>query len=134
MGAWDDEPLGSARLELREGVLLLRPEDAVFDAMLAGWEKQQRGGRRLDQSTVDARKAVVRRLMGFTNDYPWRWSASDLDDWMADLVMQQRLARSTLLNYQGAIRLFCDYVTSPALPVGRRVPEALWYPPDPNLP
>lgn len=39
MGVREDLPPGSARLELREGVLLLRPEDAVLDAMVSGWEK-----------------------------------------------------------------------------------------------
>ena len=33
VGARDDEPPGSARLELPEGVRLLRPEDALLDAI-----------------------------------------------------------------------------------------------------
>ncbi|GAA2046675.1 hypothetical protein GCM10009839_59070 [Catenulispora yoronensis] len=113
MGVREDLPPGSARLELREGVLLLRPEDAVLDAMVAGWEKQQRGGRRLQQETVDNRKNVVRRFVEFTNEYPWRWSAAHMDEWTAQMVMEQALAESTLRNYQGAIRMFCDYLTSP---------------------
>jgi len=36
-----DLPRGSARLELVEGVHLLHPEDAVFEAMLQGWGRQQ---------------------------------------------------------------------------------------------
>jgi hypothetical protein len=39
------EPEGSARLELVSGVALLREEDAVLEAMLEGWAKQQLGGR-----------------------------------------------------------------------------------------
>lgn len=38
---------GSARLVLLNGMTLLHPEDAVFEAMLDGWTRQQRGGRRL---------------------------------------------------------------------------------------
>lgn len=110
---WDGESPGSARLELPDGVALLRAEDAVLDAMLAGWEKQQRGGRRLSQETVDGRRGVVRRFQAFTNEYPWRWSAADMDEWTAQLVMEEQLAASTIRSYQGAIRLFCDYVTSP---------------------
>jgi hypothetical protein len=34
------EPQGSARLELVSGVMLLREEDAVVDAMLKGWAKR----------------------------------------------------------------------------------------------
>jgi hypothetical protein len=35
--------VGSARLELVSGVALLREEDAVLEAMLAGWARQQLG-------------------------------------------------------------------------------------------
>ncbi|WP_203841824.1 tyrosine-type recombinase/integrase [Winogradskya humida] len=100
-------------MELREGVLLLRPEDAVLDAMVSGWEKQQRGGRRLQRETVDARTSVVRRFIEFTNEYPWHWSAAHMDEWTAQLVMEQKLAESTMRNYQGAIRMFSDFITSP---------------------
>jgi hypothetical protein len=37
-------PHGMARLYLSAGVSFLREEDAIFDAMLAGWAAQQRGG------------------------------------------------------------------------------------------
>lgn len=113
VGARGEEPPGSARLELPGGVRLLRPEDAVLDAMLAGWEKQQRGGRRLLQDTVSSRRGIVRRFCEFTNEYPWRWSAADMDEWMAQLVIEAQLAPSTIRTYQGAIRMFCDYITSP---------------------
>jgi len=46
------EPVGSARLELVSGVALLREEDAVLEAMLEGWAKQQAGGRGLSPRTV----------------------------------------------------------------------------------
>lgn len=38
---------GSARLMLASGVALLRADEAVFDAMLTGWARQQIGGRGL---------------------------------------------------------------------------------------
>ncbi len=46
------EPAGSARLELVSGVVLLHAEDAVLEAMLEGWAKQQLGGRGLALGTV----------------------------------------------------------------------------------
>ena len=55
------EPAGSARLELVSGVVLLHAEDAVLEAMLEGWAKQQFGGRGLAPGTVKQRRAVVRR-------------------------------------------------------------------------
>ncbi|CAL9677635.1 Tyrosine recombinase XerC (plasmid) [Actinosynnema sp. ALI-1.44] len=107
------EPPGSARLELVDGVALLRPEDAVLEAMLRGWSNQQRGGRRLRPDTIAGRVAVVRALVTFTNEYPWAWTAGHVDEWTTHLIGERRLAESTIRNYQGAIRLFCDYLTSP---------------------
>ncbi|MDH6502432.1 integrase/recombinase XerC [Streptomyces sp. SAI-149] len=106
-----DDPLG--RMILVDGVALLHPEDAVFDAMLEGWRRQQRGGRRLQPKTIGDRLSVVRRFMEYANEYPWTWSAGDLDDWMTELIAAGDRAESTIRNYQGSIRQFCDYITSP---------------------
>ncbi|MFC8536808.1 tyrosine-type recombinase/integrase [Streptomyces sp. NPDC057249] len=98
---------------LVDGVALLHPQDAVFDAMLEGWARQQRGGRHLQPKTISDRQAIVRRFLEITNGYPWTWTAAHLDEWMADLVSTEAFAASTIRNYQTAIRLFCDYITSP---------------------
>ncbi|WTH58110.1 tyrosine-type recombinase/integrase [Streptomyces sp. NBC_01547] len=103
----------SARLVLLQGVSLLHPEDAVFDAMLEGWGRQQRGGRRLQPDTITDRRGVVTRFAEYTGTYPWQWSASDLDEWMTYLIGVLHRAESTIRGYQGAIRMFCDYITSP---------------------
>ncbi|MFC7986735.1 tyrosine-type recombinase/integrase [Streptomyces sp. NPDC057336] len=103
----------SARLVLVQGVSLLHSEDAVFDAMLSGWERQQRGGRRLQPDTIDDRTGIVRRFAAYINAYPWQWTASDLDEWMMYQIGELKRAESTIRGYQGAIRMFCDYVTSP---------------------
>ena len=63
------EPTGSARLELVAGVALLHEEDAVVEAMLQGWARQQLGGRGLSAQTVARRRAVVRRFLAYTNEY-----------------------------------------------------------------
>lgn len=110
---WVDEGDGSARLELVDGVALLHPEDAVLDAMLSGWANQQRGGRRLQPKTISDRIAVIRRFVEFTNEYPWKWTARHIDEWMTDLIGKEHKAESTLRNYQGTMRGFCDYITSP---------------------
>lgn len=104
---------GSAKMVLADGVLLLHPEEAVFDAMLVGWDRQQRGGRNLKQKTIDDRIACVRRFFEYTNEYPWNWSAGHMDEWMTHLVSTHHRATSTIRNYQGSVRLFCDYITSP---------------------
>ncbi|WP_327399399.1 hypothetical protein OG194_03870 [Streptomyces sp. NBC_01288] len=72
---------GSARLVLLNGVVLLHPEDAVFDAMLEGWTRRQHGGRRLQPKTISGCVRVVRRFNAFAQEYPWRWSAGAMDEW-----------------------------------------------------
>ena len=46
------ELAGAARLELVSGVAQLRPEDAMFEAMLRGWRAQQ-ASRGLREETVE---------------------------------------------------------------------------------
>jgi hypothetical protein len=62
---------GAARLQLVSGVVQLRPEDAVFEAMLRGWRAQQTA-RGLQESTIAPRERLVRRFLAFTNEYPWQ--------------------------------------------------------------
>ncbi|WP_330234439.1 site-specific integrase [Nocardia sp. NBC_00508] len=81
--------------------------------MLAGWERQQRGGRRLQPKTIDSRKSVIAAFVRYTNDYPWNWTASHLDEWMTSLIGEKNLSESTIRNYQGTVRQFCDYLTDP---------------------
>ncbi len=108
-----DEPRGSARLELASGVRLLHEDDAVVEAMLEGWAKQQLGGRGLAPKTVERRRVVVRQFLDFTNEYPWNWTAAHLDEWSADLVGARGRAKSTMRNFHDAIRSFESYILSP---------------------
>jgi hypothetical protein len=55
---------GSAALVLVEGVVPLRPEPALFEAMLEGWRRQQ-AARRLSTGVVDGRERVMRRFREF---------------------------------------------------------------------
>ncbi|MFF0125788.1 tyrosine-type recombinase/integrase [Streptomyces mirabilis] len=104
---------GSARLVLLHGVTLLHPEDTVFEAMLEGWARQQRGGRRLQPKTISDRLGVVRRFTAFAEAYPWHWSGAAMDEWTTYLIAELHRADSTIRTYQTAVRMFCDYVTSP---------------------
>jgi hypothetical protein len=61
---------GAAHLELVSGVVQLRPEDAMVEAMLAGWRAQQ-AARGLRAKTIEARERLVRRFLVFTSEYPW---------------------------------------------------------------
>jgi len=100
---------GSALSVVPAGVSFLAPEEAVLEAMLAGWVAQQRS-RLLVASTVEQRVLVVRRFVAFSSDYPWQWSPGDVEEWTTSLV-SQGLAHSTIRNYQQAVQLFCGYLT-----------------------
>lgn len=98
------------------GVRPLRLEEAVFEAALVGWRRQQ-AGRHLREGTTRARELVVRRFRARTGRWPWGWRAIDVDEWMEDLgAPPRRLAVSTLRSYQGALRAFMDYLSDERYP------------------
>jgi len=101
---------GSARMELVSGVVHLRPQDAMFEAMLRGWRAQQ-AARGLQPVTIEAREKLVRRFLEFTNAYPWQWTPGDVDDWTLSLTSEKHLAPSSIRGYQTDLRLFSEYVT-----------------------
>lgn len=69
---------GAAHLELVSGVAQLRPKDAMFEAMLHGWQAQQTA-RGLQESTIAPRERLIRRFLEFINDYPWQWQPGHVD-------------------------------------------------------
>ncbi|WP_368861658.1 tyrosine-type recombinase/integrase [Actinospica durhamensis] len=101
---------GSAHMELVSGVVQLRPQDAMFEAMLRGWRAQQTA-RGLQSATIEAREKLVRRFLEFTNAYPWQWTPGDVDDWTLSLTSEKHLAPSSIRGYQTDLRLFSEYVT-----------------------
>lgn len=90
----------------------LHPQDAAWDAMLDGWAIQMQS-RGLSPATIEPRLGSVRRFMAYTGEYPWQWSAADLDEWSAELLQTRRVSKSTLRSYHGGLRLFCDYLVDP---------------------
>ncbi len=54
---------GAATAELMDGVVQLRPEEAMVEAMLRGWRAQQTA-RGLRASTIDPRERLVQRSSG----------------------------------------------------------------------
>ena len=107
---WDVVDLaGAAHLELVSGVVQLRPEDAMFEAMLRGWRAQQTA-RGLRDDTIAPRERLVRRFLAFTNEYPWNWGSSQVEEWTQSLVAERRLAPSTIRGYQTDLRLFSEYL------------------------
>jgi site-specific recombinase XerD len=83
---------------------------AVFEAMLTGWERQQRS-RALVDGTVKPRIALLRRFFEFAGSYPWVWTAGDVEDFTMSLMSgPKRLAPSTIRAYHLALRMFYDYL------------------------
>lgn len=104
---------GSARLSLLDGVVLLHPDEQVFEAMLEGWHNQGLA-RNLSPATVRARERQVRAFGAHAGVFPWEWMAQHADEWFADLRSVHHCTRSTLRGYQVAVRGFCAFVTDPA--------------------
>ena len=100
---------GAAHLELVSGVVALRPEEVMFEAMLRGWRAQQ-AARGLSEDTIGARERLMRRFGEFTNEYPWGWTAGHVDEWSLSLIAERHLAPSTIRGFQGSLRLFSEYV------------------------
>ncbi len=100
---------GAAHLELVSGVVRLRPQDAMFEAMLAGWRAQQTA-RGLREELIGSRERLVRRFGEFTTEYPWRWRPSHVDEWSASLTSERHMARSTIRAYQSTVRLFTEFL------------------------
>jgi hypothetical protein len=68
--------------------------------------------RGLEIDTIKARCRVIARFVEFTNEYPWRWRANDVDQFLAELRSQATpIALSTLRSYSNAISMFCSYVS-----------------------
>jgi len=99
---------GSAALVLVDGAAPVRPEPALFGAMLEGWRRQQ-AARRLTVPLIDGRERVVRRFAAFTGCWPWQWSPAQAESWLAS----GGWAHSTARSYQGALAMFLDYVCDP---------------------
>ncbi len=99
---------GSAALVLVDGAVPLRPEPALFDAMLEGWRRQQ-AARRLSGPLVEGRVRLVRRFAAFTGAWPWQWIPEQVEQWVAS----GGWAHSTIRSYEGALAVFLDYVCDP---------------------
>jgi site-specific recombinase XerD len=100
---------GAAHLELVSGVVPLRPEDAMTEAMLSGWRAQQKA-RGLQDATIEPRERLVRAFVVFTNEYPWSWGPRHVEEWTLSLAAERNLAASTIRGYQTDLRLFSEYI------------------------
>jgi hypothetical protein len=104
---------GSARLVLAAGVRHLDPASAVFEGMLGGWALQQQT-RFLKPGTITSRLRLVRRVVEFCNEYPWRWEADDIEAFIVGCrEPTSPIVVTTARLYETTLRMFLQYVTDP---------------------
>src|SRR5918995_5988072 len=81
------------------GVRPLHIEQAMFDAMLAGWRSQQ-AARYLKPKTIHANETGVRAFVEQVGCWPWEWRASHADEYFEDLLARpRRLGGATARAY-----------------------------------
>jgi integrase/recombinase XerC len=99
-----------------EGVRPLRMTEAVFDAVLVGWARQQ-SARHLSEATKRRGAAMVTRFRAETGLWPWEWTSLRVDEWLEDLASPpKRRSVSTLRSYQATLRTFLDYLIDERYP------------------
>ena len=64
----------------------------------------------MQDETVADQERLIRRFCAFTNEYPWQWTAGQVDEWSAYLTGERHLAPSTIRAYQGDVRLFTEFL------------------------
>ncbi|MFD7079061.1 hypothetical protein [Streptomyces sp. NPDC059918] len=95
--------MSSMRLVMPGNARALDPAPALFDAMLAGWTRQQ--SRLLARKTIADRMSLVRRFALFNGMYPWEWTAEDVEAYLsAQMSSQSPLAHSTVRGQQSDLR------------------------------
>lgn len=105
---------GAAHSVLADGVVHLDPASAVLEAMLEGWVRQQRTRFLSEEGTIKPRVSMVRRLVDFTNEYPWNWKPADGEAFIAHLRSPNRkkpIVMSTGRGYETTLALFMDFIT-----------------------
>lgn len=96
---------------LSGGVVLLHAEETVLETALGCWIMQMES-RNLTADYIEDSHRAVMRFHAFTNDYPWNWSAGDLESWSSQLLGDRR-AR-TVRNLQNQVGRFLSYLLDPA--------------------
>ncbi len=93
-------------------VPLLHPETQTVHEMLEGFRNQQLC-RNLSHGTIEKRQRIVERFLEYTNEFPWTWTPSMVEEFFGDLRSERGRRQSTVRSYQDALRGFCSYVSDP---------------------
>ena len=102
----------SGRVYVVGSVPVLHPEAQTVNEMIEGWRNQQLC-RNLDADTVAGRTRLVERFIEATNEFPWTWTPTVVEEFFSDLRSVKHRKLSTVRGYQNALRMFCSYVSDP---------------------
>ena len=106
----DERARAALALVFGEGVRPLRMQEAVFEAVLAGWARQM-SARHLSEGTKRHGATIVKRFQAELGLWPWEWRSLHVDEWLEDLASPpKRRAVSTLRGYQATLRGFLEYL------------------------
>ncbi len=86
----------------------------MLEAMLQGWARQQRTRFLNEKGTIKPREAMVRRLVDFSNLYPWQWQPADAEAFISHLRSPNRsrpIVMSTGRGYETTLALFMGFIT-----------------------
>src|SRR5260370_36903972 len=86
----------------------------MLEAMLQGWARQQRTRFLNEKGTIKPREAMVRRLVDFSNLYPWQWQPADAEAFISHLRSPNRsrpIVMSAGRGYETTLALFMGFIT-----------------------
>lgn len=92
--------------------VLADDEQRLFDAIVAAWVQRRTGALRHHIRSVTRDVSIVRDFTAHSGLPPWRWTEDDFDAWCEHLAHDRRLQVASQRHYQGAIRVFLDYLTT----------------------
>jgi integrase/recombinase XerC len=96
-------------------------QNEMFNEMLRGYATMLLAAGR-DRGSVGKLLQMLRGFVVWADAWPWEWTAQDVDEWSADM-RERGLALSTLRNWQGVVRRFCEYAVNPQYPWLERCKE-----------
>ena len=98
------------------GVRPLHLEQAVFEAMLEGWRRQQLA-RFFKPKTIRSNLQAARAFREHADCWPWQWRPEHADEFFSDLVCEPNRRRpATLRSYQLRLKGLPVYLTDPRYP------------------
>ena len=89
---------------------LPRHDEALVCQMLKAYSDRRLGAQRHREKSVARDLRVIREFLAFCRTSPWRWTEQDFERWCCALAAR-KIAVSTQRHYQGAIRVFLQYLS-----------------------